>query len=164
MKLAKCFIHLTFLSVFALSVSAQTETTKIVWKNLQKQYEKVQDIKPIISISGVNYIFVTPSYNLGSLLKFSEATNKWERQDPIICGYATARLKTYKLNSNKQIVVDFDRDAISRGIMSEFMRPLEPEPTRIGKYKLRLHYGLTKSEINFVSDSPEFEVIEYKSE
>jgi hypothetical protein len=164
MKLAKCFIYLTFLLAFALDVLGQTEAERIVWKNLQKQYEKVEDIKPVISINGINHIYVSSAYNLGTLFKFNEATNEWESRDPILCGYATARLTTYKLNSNKQIVVNFDRVIISRGMMSEFMRPLEPEPIRKGIYKFRLYYGLGKSKINLVSDSPEFEVIEYKPE
>jgi len=39
MKLAKIFTVFTFLLAFAGCVSAQTQTSKIVWKNLQEKYE-----------------------------------------------------------------------------------------------------------------------------
>jgi len=100
MNRAKIFIAVTFLLAFAVCVSAQVQTPKIVWKNIQEKYESFYDIKlTIVNLSDQPvyfdcslthfentkmYSFVEQSDNT-RLLYFDEERNRWD-WNVMICG------------------------------------------------------------------------------
>jgi hypothetical protein len=88
MKLAKIFTVFTFLLAFAGCVSAQTQTSKIVWKNLQEKYESFYDIKPMIINEGDKPIYFRDSYYTESvtLFRFDGKANRWVESSPWRCG------------------------------------------------------------------------------
>ena len=160
MKGIKHLSIFAFLLLIAFALKALAQTPKIVWKNLQGQYEKVEDIKPIIVNEGAKPLFILPSAYLASIFRFNERTNKWDRVERQICEYAAFRITPIKLSPRKKISVDFDTFMLTSLKPSQFMPRLEQLTSHKGRYKLKLYYVLNKSEINFESDSPEFEIIE----
>jgi hypothetical protein len=60
MKLTKLTIIFIFILAFALSVSAQDEKPNIVWENLQSEYEKVENIKPVVINKSGSVLKVMP--------------------------------------------------------------------------------------------------------
>lgn len=164
MKTVNYLSIFAFLLLIAFASKTLAWSPKLVWKNLQNKYEQVEDIKPIIVNEGDKPIFIVPSFYLARILRFNAQTNEWEERDPYLCGYAAARIIPIRLDSKRKISVDFYKDALLSQIQSQFMPPLEAQPIRKGKYKLKLYYGLNRSKIDLVSVSPEFEIIEYKPE
>ncbi len=93
MKIAKIFIVFTFLLAFAVCVSAQDKTPKIVWKNLQEKYESFYDVKPVLVNEGNQPIYIDCTleyfepYQMNysveksdntKLLMFDEENNLWD--------------------------------------------------------------------------------------
>lgn len=150
------------LVAFASNVSAQQP--KIVWTNLQSKYDRVEDIKPFIVNESDKPIFIVPLFYLAVLSRFDARTKEWKRLDPYLCGFAAAKITSIRLNAKRKVSIDFHKDTLLSQTQSPFMPPLEPQSIRKVKYKLKIYYGLNRSEIDLVSDSPEFEVIEYNPE
>lgn len=93
MKQAKIFIAFTFLLAFVFQVSAQEQKPKIVWKNLQPQYEKFEHIKPSILNQSDYPIYFDCSFpdsiidkNYRTMLwKFDESTKAFH-WNVMVCG------------------------------------------------------------------------------
>ena len=100
MKFTKIFTVSTFLLAFAVCVSAQASSPKIVWKNLQEKYERFEDVEPVIINDSNQPIYfdctlsdfeknkmssyVERSDNT-KLLYFDEERNRWD-WNVMICG------------------------------------------------------------------------------
>lgn len=184
MKQAKIFIAFTFLLAFAVCVSAQEQTPKIVWKNLQEKYERFEDIKPtIINVSNEPIYFecnmeLSLLYGEIKLLTFDEKYNGWAWNN-MICGTQTPKIRKAaekrarkdeklkqfgkyvppgcKLNPNEDFTFSFN-DSQWQEIKSG---PVLPE-YKSGKFKFQIIYSWYNSQTDNGSttvDSPEFLVI-----
>ncbi|HMS39069.1 MAG TPA: hypothetical protein PKE69_02500 [Pyrinomonadaceae bacterium] len=113
MKSAKFLIVFTFLLTFALQVSAQEQTPKIVWKNLQEKYDRFKDIEPTVFNDGDSPIFMPNSfsnaieYGFIKLLKFDEEKNKWSPNYIWICGTLTKKERKYIRSHLKNRMINF---------------------------------------------------------
>jgi hypothetical protein len=177
MKPAKIFIIFTFLFLaFALQISAQDKTPKIVWKNLKEKYEKFEDIVPIVFNDSEFPIFMPKSF-LGaieyghiSLLKFDESQNKWMRNYIAFCGTLTKQerkniaqnLVGFKLDLKTERQIRFDGLELSYLIKSDIGSNGFTELAHYngtGRYKFQVYFSRDMKKF-FLSESPEFEVIE----
>ncbi|MGI8542695.1 MAG: hypothetical protein ACR2MD_04370 [Aridibacter sp.] len=175
MKLTK--LTIIFILAFAASVSAQDEKPNIVWENLQSEYEKVEDIKPIIINKSKSTIYISPvNYQDGlysvDLLSYNSFNKRWENQQMWICGFAANTITPIRLKPNKELKVNFSYGGFnfSYGIAnSPFMPPLEEDEVYYDevnklevkyKYKFRLNYSFKDSKTTQTSESSEFRIIE----
>lgn len=161
--MTKPFIVLMCVLILTNCTLAQDKMLPLIaWNNLQEKYENPEDVKPTISIVTVKPIFVFAAPSLAVLFRLNEQTKKWERLAPHLCGFATGKVTPTKFYSSKKIKVSFD-GRFHNLSPSPFMPPLEltSQTIQSGKYKFKLYYGLVKSNINLVSESPEFEFVEY---
>lgn len=98
MKSVKIFIAFTFLLAFAVCVSAQELTSKIVWKNLQEKYERFEDVRPIIVNVSNEPVYFNCNMELSllygdiKLFMFDEKYNGWTWNN-MICGYQTPKMR-----------------------------------------------------------------------
>lgn len=176
MNRAKIFIAFTFLLAFAVCVSAQEQTPKIVWKNLQEKYERFEDIKPVILNNSNTPIFMPQVYldaipygNI-QLLKFDNKQTKFVPNYTAFCGtiskegwkQVTLSWANYKLNSNTERQMKFDdlewfyltkSDIGSEGFTEE------PNYNGTGEYKFQMSFSQDRKGF-FVVESPIFQVIE----
>lgn len=185
MKSAKILIVFIFLLAFAFQVSAQTQTPKILWKNLQEKYERFEDIKPIIVNKSEKPIYMFADIKLGvvtnyvKLLRFSEENKKWD-SFPIMTELPIGMSETKGLKYEKKIMSNFlmipqqerelNFDGEDWGILTESdgLNPYgfrdNPNYKGKGRYKFQLQFYID-NEINkkiknfFISESPEFEII-----
>lgn len=161
MKLIKIFIIFTFLLFFAVQVSARDKTPKIVWKNLQKKYESFYDIKPRVQNQGGISIFYHP-YPWISLFYWDEKSMLWRDTNRFLC-YVGRGFSPYKLKPQHEFSIDLNKEEWDTMTIDDYMSPKFksfPDYNGKGKYKLKLSFGLKKSELSLESFSPEFEVIE----
>ncbi len=157
MKLTKLII--IFIVAFAVSISAQDEKPKIVWENLQTEYTKVEDIKSILVNKSESAIYIYPSgFYFAKLLRFNAYSKQWENQNPMICGFAAAEIKPYKFEREDKLEIDFFSENFYT--RSPFMPSIETQEIRRVKYKFQVRYGFSKSKIDQISESPEFEFVE----
>src|SRR5690349_5217042 len=101
MKSTKIFIAFTFLLAFAVCVSAQEQTPKIVWKNLQEKYKKLEDVKPIIrNQSSQPIYFYCSNSDYGSFNNYGydgkfkllwNANNSGWGWNVMLCGFHTPK-------------------------------------------------------------------------
>jgi len=165
MKLAKVFIVFTFLLAFAVCVSAQEQTPKIVWKNLQEKYESFYDIKPqIINESDVSIYYDSYFFPFVDFERFDEKSGSWKISRVWHCGTGY-KPNIQKVRFMEQILFNFGKndwdeitieDSIGEPKFKRF-----PEYNGTGKYRFKFEFGIKKSNANLlVSYSPEFEVIE----
>jgi hypothetical protein len=160
MNRAKIFITFTLLLAFALQVSAQDETPKIVWKNLQEQYDKFQDIAPVIINETDKPIFFYDPYYSVKLAYLDDSEKQWNPIYFFICGTGL-KLKPLKLVPQSEFSLDFDEYFWKN---SSELSPAGIDPlanlraTGIGKFRLELHYGTKKSQVTETAVSPVFQV------
>ncbi len=117
MNRAKIFIAFTFLLALTVCVSAQTQTPKIVWKNLQEKYDSFYGVKPIIINESDQPIYfdctlkyfeqqklnsyVEQSDNT-KLLMFDEERNMWN-WNVMICGTVSKKERAELKKQYKKI-------------------------------------------------------------
>ena len=161
MKPAKILILFTFLLAFEFQVSAQDKTPKIVWKNLQEKYESFYDIKPSIFNDDLKPIYLYSPYYSVALYRFDEKYG-WINSQVNRCGTGL-KLMINKLKPQNEFLVSFSKETwdemtIADSVMSKFKK--FPHYNGSGRYKLRLYYGVDKSDLYLQKFSPEFEVTE----
>jgi hypothetical protein len=165
MNRAKIFIASTFLLAFAVCVSAQEQTPKIVWKNLREKYESFYDIKPqIINDSGSSIYYDSYYFPYIDFERFDEKSNSWKISSVWHCGTGY-KPKIEKVKITEQIPFNFG-ESVWNEILNEDSIGVPqfrnyPEYNGTGKYRLSCKFGTKKSNANqLTSYSPEFEVIE----
>ena len=161
MKSAKFFIFFAFLLAFALQVSAQNEQPRIVWKDLQEKYESFYDIKPSIVNNDIKTFYLYDPYYSVALYRFDQKYG-WINSEVIRCGTGL-KLSVNKLRPRNEVLVNLNKETwdemtIADSVTPKFKKLSTYEGT--GKYKLRLYYGVNKSNLYLETFSPEFEVIE----
>lgn len=183
MRLAKTFIALIVISAFSLS--AQAQTPKIVWKNLQTNYERFQDIKPIIrNESNQPIYFDCSDNNYGSFVgygydgkfKLLKYDNDWN-WNVMLCGFTTPeqqrrltkqakridKLKKQgkyipngcKLDPNQEYTIRFSDELWNYIIFGEGSAYYS---YGAGKYKFTLEYEWANAPTPATAESPEFNV------
>lgn len=148
MKLAKIPIIFTFLLASAFQVSAQTDSSKVFWKNVEAGYKKFSEIKPILVNQSDKSIFlykIYPYWN-AHLQRFNEETQKWEVGGKGIgCATVEKPLEPIEIKPNEERQIelawelstdDFEKPKFFELQDHETLRPL------IGKYRLYLPYAL----------------------
>jgi hypothetical protein len=184
MKLAKIFTMFTFLLAFAVQISAQDKTPKIVWKNLQEKYERFQDIKPIFVNESDRPIYFNCSVKVDDflmdsgnfrLMKFYEPEQKWG-WNKIVCGNQSSEQIKEGEKLDKKIAklkkqgkyVPFPPFACKLNSKEEFIVDLGNEQWNLiisgttaiygsGKYRFELMYGwIEEHAVSVISKSPEF--------
>lgn len=165
MKPVKLFTVFTFLLVFALQISAQDKTPKIIWKNLQDRYESFYDINPqIINNSEFSIYYDAYYYSYIDFERFDEKSNYWKISAVWHCGTGyKPRIK--KVKAMEQIPFGFGENEWNEILNEDSIGVPQfrnyPEYDGTGKYRLKFRFGTNKSNANQqVSYSPEFEVIE----
>jgi hypothetical protein len=181
MKLAKILITFIFLPAFALQVSAQDKTSKIVWKNLQDKYESFYDIRPtIINVSKEPIYFncsltETNPENLGIRLTKNVGVNTWQ-WNVWQCGTISKdeekkRQKEEKrieklrregkyvpsgcrLNPNEEFTFAFSEKIWDSIILGDGVMY---EPYKSGRFRFQFQFELVES--NAFVESPEFSVV-----
>jgi hypothetical protein len=161
MKLVKFFFAFTFLLLFAVNVSAQDETSKVVWKNFHSEYKKLEYIAPIIVNESEQTITFLPSWLIkdhvmAELLVFDEENQKWSYAGSYLtCGLIkkveNQTVKKFSPNEEKSILLDFGQVFFSfsdRNFNSK------------SKFKILLKYQLKKYDKFFETISPEFSITE----
>lgn len=181
MNRAKILVVFTFLFSFAVCVSAQEQTPKVVWKNLREKYESFYDIKPtIVNVSNKPIYFncllgVSDAEYLGIRLLVNESGNDWRWnvwRDGVWNKKKEKRWKKSvekleklrkegkyipegcKLNPNEEFTFDYGKknwDNIIKGDGIVY------EPYKSGKFRFQLPF--TWYEDPDFAESPEFWVI-----
>ena len=169
MKFTKLTIIFIFLLVFAVSVLAQDEKPKIVWKNLQEKYEKFEDINPMLQNEMDESIFLARIYPLWSarLIGFNEQTQKWENRGGAIriCYSVEDALIPIEIKTKESRSVSISWESISdyQNLFTENQNK-DQDIKPIKKYKLILDYALEpwtysqKPKRTYKTVSPQFEV------
>lgn len=173
MKSAKIFIIFTIVLAFVLQVSAQSDSSKIFFKNVGKKYKKFSEIKPVLvnqSDKSVYLYKIYPYWN-AHLQRFNEETQKWETGGKGIgCGTIANPLEPIEIKPNEEREVElawelstdnFEKPKFFELQDRETLRPL------IGKYKLYLSYAfepwtLKDTPLKKYVVSTEFELIKNK--
>lgn len=147
MNRAKFFVVFTFLSAFALQISAQTDTSKIFWKNVETKYKKFSEIIPILVNQSDKSIYlykVYPYWN-AHLQRFNEETQKWEAGGRgISCATVEKPFEPIEIKPNEERKIElawklstdnFENPKFFELQDRETLRPL------IGKYRLFINYA-----------------------
>lgn len=181
MKLAKILVVFTFLLAFAVCVSAQDKTPKIVWKNMKEKYESFYDIKPtIVNVSGEPIYFncsptETNPENLGIRLTKNVGINTWQ-WNVWQCGTTSKdeekkqrkeqkrieklrREGKYipagcKLNPNEEFTFAFNEKIWDYILLGD---GIMYEPYKMGKFRFQLPFGSVEN--SAFAESPEFFVM-----
>ena len=165
MNRAKIFIAFTFLLAFAVCVSAQDKTPKIVWKNLQERYKSFEEIKPqIVNESGFPLYYDTYYFPHLDFERFDEKSNSWVISRVWHCGTGY-KPSIVKIKLSEQVAFNFGKDDWEQITTEDSIG--EPKFRKFpyydgrGKYRFKFTFGVKKSAFDsLVSYSPEFEVIE----
>jgi len=160
MNRAKIFIAFTFLLAFGVCVLAQDKTPKIVWENVQKEYEDFNKIKPIIKLQNAKYLLWN-SYDFKkiTLLRFDEKEKEWIEGNYILdCGLIPRQNNIILKEAEPLDYFFFSGQFFalesSKGYF--FISSDQKKYSVNGKYKIRFYYGFEPDKIEFFSDSPEF--------
>jgi hypothetical protein len=109
MNRAKIFIAFTFVLAFAVCVSAQERTPKIIWKNVQEKYESFYDINPtIVNVSNQPIYFDCSPPDLGDgdkdfkLLQFYEETKSYI-WNVMVCGTMPEKMRKEQEKARKEV-------------------------------------------------------------
>ena len=153
MKCTKLTIIYIFLLAFAVSVSAQDEKPKIIWKNLQDRYESFYDVKPILVNKSKQAVYFDcsdaeygsfPNYGYDEAFKMfvKVDTNSWD-WNVFACGTKTKKeLKKIRKQTEKK------RELIRRGEYIPVGCKLEPN----GEYQIRISQKLWDNIIGIGGD------------
>lgn len=170
MNRAKIFIAFSFLLAFAVQVLAQTDPSKIYWKNVNPRYKKFNEIKPILVNGSDKSIYlhkIYPYYN-AHLQRLNEETQKWEAgAKGIGCATVEKPFEPIEIKPNEERPVElawelstdnFEKPKFFELQDHETLRPL------VGKYKIYLAYALDPWTLmnkpkQTYSVSAEFEII-----
>lgn len=167
MKSAKIFIAFTFLLAFAVCVSAQEQTPKIVWKNLQEKYERFEDIKPKIQNSFGKSLYLYPTLDV-EILVFDDSTGIWDMSKYILntcdVGEKPPKRKSLKFNPNETIDITswvyWNYSLLGEnGSFQPYNKPdwdKMPDYKSGRRYKLKLTFSEKKYKNALESESPEF--------
>lgn len=176
MKQAKFFIAFTFLLAFAVCVSAQDQTPKIVWKNLQEKYESFEDVKPVLVNESNMTIFMFADVSLGVVYDylelyryFEDSGNNWRTiihgGHPVNKKYQEKIMSNVKLESQQERPIVFDNEdwlflTESDGVFPASSFIGYENRTGVGKYKfnIKLYYKEKNKLKNFTVESPVFEI------
>jgi hypothetical protein len=154
MKPAKILIIFTFLLAFALQVSAQDKTPKVVWGNLQEKYKRFEDVKPIIVNDSDKTIFMFADVGLGivynylELFRFFEDTGNWtyvlHHEHSADKKYQEKIMSNLKLEPQHERPIIFDAEGWmflteSDGMLRYGFRD-NPDYKGKGKYKFKLQF------------------------
>jgi hypothetical protein len=165
MNRAKIFIAFTFLLVFAVCISAQERTPKIVWKNMQEKYESFYEIKPqIVNESDISIYYDSYFFPYIEFERFDNKSNTWKVSQVWHCGTGY-KPSVKKVKLMEQISFNFGKDTwdeiINEDSIGEPKFRKYSEYNGTGKYRFKFRFGVKKSDVNSsISYSPEFEVIE----
>jgi hypothetical protein len=154
------FIIVAFILAFASQVLAQTESSKVVWKNLQEKYDSFYDIKPVLENLSGKPIYLFPSYYSVKIAFFDEPNKKWITSYPFTCGTGL-KLKRYKIDSGSESQIVLKNDFWMLNLQNEDgLNLIESyRSISIGKFRLEIDYSIGKSRsYSFLSISPEFQV------
>lgn len=173
MKSARIFIIFIFLLAFALQVSAQEKTPKLVWKNIQEKYVSFEDIKPILENQSDSSVFLARIYPLWSarLVGFNEQTQKWENKlDALRLCYTVENASVpieITSQENRNVSINWETTSIFQELLSNKSKNSKSDKNSeaiFKKYKLILDYALEpwtgeqKPKRIYKTISPEFEV------
>ncbi len=147
MKIAKIFIGFTLLLAFAVCASAQADSPKVFWKNVQEKYKKFDEIKPILVNQSDKSIFLYklhPYWN-AHLQRFNEETKAWEAGGKGIgCGTMQNPLEPIEIKSGEEREIEVAWELSTDNIKKpKFFELQDHETLRplIGKYRLMLPYA-----------------------
>jgi hypothetical protein len=170
MKLGKKLFVFVFLLVFALQVSAQADSPKIFWKNVEAKYKKFDEIKPILvnrSDKSIYLYKIYPHWN-AHLQRFNEDSQEWEiGAKGISCGTVGNPLEPIEIKPNEERQVElawrlstdnFKKPKFFRLQDYRTLRPL------VGRYRLYLLYAfepwtLVNRPMQTFSVFAEFEIV-----
>jgi len=173
MNRARIFIAFTFLLAFAVCVSAQIDSSKVFWKNVEAKYKKFNEIKPILVNQSDKSIFlykIYPYWN-AHLQRFNEESQRWEIGGKGIgCATVEKPLEPIEIKPNEERQIElawesstdnFEKPKFFELQDNDTLRPL------IGKYKLYLPYSLEPWTLanrpkQTFSVSAEFEIVKKK--
>ena len=161
MNRAKIFIVFTFLLAFAVCVSAQDKTPKIVWKNFPTEYKKLEYITPVIVNESDKSITLLPSwlikdFVMARLLVFDEENQKW-----ISAGfYLTCGLTKGVEKQTITKILAKEEKAVSLDFGEMFFSFRDRSFNSKNRFKILLEYKLENSDNYFEITSPEFSITE----
>lgn len=167
MKSAKIFIAFTFLLAFAFQVSAQDQTPKIVWENLQEKYSSFEDIKPQLLNSSEKPIYLYPTLRI-EILVFDDSSDTWNLSKYIVntcdVGEKSPKRKSLKFNSTETVDIStwiyWNYSLLGEsGSFQPYNKPdwdKMPDYKTGRKYKLMLTFSEERYKNTLESESPEF--------
>lgn len=180
MKYTKVFITFTFLLAFALQVSAQDKTPKLIWKNLQEKYEMFEDIKPVLVNEGDEPIFMFADVSLGVVYDYLElyrhfegSGNNWREiihgGHPVDKKHQEKIMSNFKIEPRQERPIIFDNEdwlflTESDGVLSASSFIGYADRTGKGKYKFttKFYTKEKKKMKEFITESPVFEIIQHQ--
>lgn len=176
MNRTKIFIAFTFLLAFAVCASAQDQTPKIVWKNLQEKYDSFEDVKPVLVNESDKTIFMFADVKLGVVYDylelyryFEDSGNNW--REVTHGGHPTEKKFQEKIMSNFKIDLQQERPLVfdkedwlflteSDGVMPASSFIGNTNQTGKGKYKFTVKFYVEerKKKKIFIAESHTFEI------
>ena len=167
MNQAKFFIAFIFLLAFALCVSAQAQIPKIVWENLQENYQGFENIRPQIRNIFNKPLYLYPTLDI-EVQVFDEKTNEWNLSKYAFVtdynGRKPPKRKSIKLNSNETFDISdwiyWNYSLLGEhGAFQPYNKPdwdKMPDYKAGKNYKLKIFYSEEKFKDLLESESPEF--------
>ena len=154
MKSAKFFIIFIFLLTFAICGSAQEQMPKIVWKNVQKKYQKFEDVKPVIINEGDKTVYMFADVKLGILHDYLRISRLYEgnvesflyrHSHPTNKKIEAKIMSNFKIEPSQERPIIFDKEdwhflVDADGVVESIGFRDNPEYKGKGYYKLKLQF------------------------
>lgn len=160
MKLARTSVIIfTFLFAFVFQGLAQSDKTRIVWKNFQTEYKSLEYIVPVIKNEGDKAITFLPSWILkdfvtAHLLVLNEENQNWRSAG----NYLTCGL-TFQVKDQSVIkILPQEEKIIQLDFGETFFTFSENKFNSKNRFKILLSFRSESSKENFEITSPEFSI------